>query len=144
MQTINVFTQFDCTPTGVQGHKRYSGLSNEEYQTKRNQQRNWETFLQCVGLRCQPLDIAEPFVVYDRNSTVFGNQEWRAVWHFAFSIDKPDVFRRDNDELGLLKQDCDRVPMIIGLSEEYPELFFTPYISCYGKYPNTFFRTSGQ
>jgi hypothetical protein len=63
----------------------------------RNQQRNWETLLQLIGLRCLPEDITLP-------------QQHSGVWSFSFLVDRPDVLgERDFDSL---YRDCQGVPMI--------------------------------
>jgi hypothetical protein len=67
----------------------------------RNQQRNWETLLQLIGLRCLPEDISMP--VYQGK-----------VWRFSFSVDTPGVLG-DND-FDSLYRDCRGVPMIVDLS----------------------------
>ena len=64
-------TLFDCTHTGVTGHFRpqqlpyttKSGIkleTPEHWNLARNQQRNWESILQIVSLRTQPMNIVYP------------------------------------------------------------------------------------
>jgi hypothetical protein len=131
-QRFEVATFFDCTATGVQNHKRSKNLSDQEWYFQRNQQRNFETILQCISLRCQPLNINGPYVL--------SNNESQLYWTFTFESDKQDIFLLHNDPVGLLKQDCHQVPMIVGLSESERELFFTPYLITQGSTPNTFFQ----
>ena len=38
-------------------------------------------------------------------------------WIFDFEYEATDVYRYGSDELGLLKIDCNDVPMILGLNE---------------------------
>lgn len=131
IQRYEVSTLFDCTATGIQNHRRNTGMSNEEWHFKRNQQRNFETIIQCISLRCQPMNIKGPYV--------FSNDNAQLYWQFSFETDKEDIFRKDNNPVELLEVDCNLVPMIIGLGESEKELFFTPYMITQGKTANTIF-----
>ena len=53
IQIYTLFTLVDITPTGVT--RGPEGL-------ERDQQRNWETVLQAVGLVTQPITLIEPHV----------------------------------------------------------------------------------
>lgn len=77
--------------------------SQAGWHRSRNQQRNWETLLQLISLRCQPFDISEPQRDHDR-------------WTFTFEVDTPGVFG-NNEDFFALYADCDGVPMITGLCE---------------------------
>jgi len=132
MQRFEVDTFFDCTATGVQNHRRSKNLSDEDWHYKRNQQRNFETIIQCISLRCQPMNI--------KGSYVFSNDDGQLYWNFSFETDKQDIFLKDNNPVGILELDCNHVPMIVGLSESERELFFTPYMITSGSSQNTFFR----
>lgn len=131
-QRYEVVTFFDCTETGVHNHRRSVNLSHENWHYKRNQQRNFETLIQCISLRCQPMNIKGPHT--------FSNDDGQLYWNFSFETDKQDIFLLDNDPVGILKQDCNQVPMIVGLNESEKELFFTPYIITLGNSPNTHFQ----
>ena len=132
IQRFEVATFFDCTSTGVQNHRKKHGLSDEDWHYQRNQQRNFETLIQCISLRCQPMNISGPYT--------FSNNEGQLYWTFNFESDKQDIFLLDGDPVGILKQDCNHVPMIVGLGESERELFFTPYLITLGKTPNTYFQ----
>ena len=106
-------TQFDCTATGVTGHFRSNTLPFQdregqhirdqvEWNRSRNQQRNWETILQIIGLYTQAQDIT---------TTVRTQQGWQ----FEFSTEFDDVFNDRGDPLGLLKAACQGVPMFYDL-----------------------------
>jgi hypothetical protein len=99
---------FDCTVTGVTGHYRpsqvpFTDRTGREIQDQRtwiksrNQQRNWETLLQLIGLRCLPEEITEP-----RHET--------NAWTFSFSVDTPAVL--GSNDFDSLYRDCQGVPMI--------------------------------
>ena len=101
-------TAFDCTVTGITGHFRPSQIPFRDRSGKdiidqrtwivsRNQQRNWETLLQIIGLRCLPEDITDP-VRRD------------GYWAFSFGVETPGVLGQQDFES--LYRDCQGVPMI--------------------------------
>ena len=113
---IRVTTQFDCTVTGVTGHFRANTLpfADREGQSitdettwsrSRNQQRNWETILQIIGLYTQAQDITP-------------TEHVKGKWQFEFSTDFDDVFSAHGDPLGLLKTACRGVPMFYDLGTQ--------------------------
>lgn len=127
-------TLFDCAATGVIGHYRASQIpfndksgnlidNQQQWNRSRNQQRNWETLLQIIGLRCQPQDIAVPTKHKDR-------------WRFSFSVESEGVF--GSAALEDLYRDCEGVPMIVDL-DEAPGL--RPIVSVSGPAQNIWFRT---
>lgn len=134
-QIIEVKTFFDCTPTGVVSHRRNHSITEEQWHFQRNQQRNWETLLQCISLRCQALNLQEP-------QWVEGTYEQATVkvWYFSFETDRDEIFADGNDPVGLLKADCHGVPMLVGLAESERELFLTPYLITSGDGCNIFFN----
>ncbi len=108
--SICVLTDFDCRPTGVTGHFRTNILpfvdradqpitDFESWNSSRNQQRNWETILQLIGLYTQPQRISDIRMEKGR-------------WEFDFETEFDDVFRLNDDPVGLLKQACRGVPII--------------------------------
>ena len=130
--TVEVYTLFDCTNTGVLNRQR--NINDDNHALRRDQQRNFETILQCIGMRCQPLNINGPYQLI--------NTEGQKYWTFTFDFDQPDIFLKNNNPVGMLIEDCNQVPMIIGLTESEKELFFTPYMLTIGKSANTLFRIS--
>lgn len=114
---ISISTNFDCTVTGVTGHFRQVQLpfvdragqsidSEQNWNRSRNQQRNFETLMQLIGLYTQPLDVSDP--VYDSNNK---------CWTFDFEVEFAGLFATESDSLGVLKQQARGVPMIVGLNE---------------------------
>jgi hypothetical protein len=98
---IRCTTTFDITATGVTGHYKPSRvpftdrtghvIANErDWNLARNQQRNWETLTQLISLRTQVDNI------------------------FDFEIESDTVFLLGTDPLGILKNDCQGVPMLLG------------------------------
>ena len=119
MHTMKVLcrTLFDCTHTGVTGHLRPQQLpfttktglvinTAEEWNRSRNQQRNWESLLQIVSLRTQPMNVVYPVKQKDG-------------WHFAFEVEAEGVLSSNfaSDDLAGLVADCEAVPMVTGLDE---------------------------
>jgi|TARA_R110000868_G_scaffold233789_1_gene487513 hypothetical protein len=113
---IRCRTLFDITATGVTGHYKPSRIpfqdrsgkeiTNEStWHLSRNQQRNWETITQLLQLRTQINDVSDPEI----------ND---GIWQFEFGTDIHQVFGDSNDSLGLLKNDCEGVPMLTGLNEK--------------------------
>lgn len=114
---ILVKTLFDCSSTGTTGNFRPAQLPYHDraghvvkdhatWQRSRNRQRNWETLLQILGLRCQ-LENIEPSHCLD------------GVWHFTYEVHNAAVYG-DRGDLALLHQDCEGVPMVQGLDQETP------------------------
>jgi hypothetical protein len=135
MKFYTCFTLVDITPTGVTRHK-----SGDE--TRRDQQRNWETVLQCIGLRAQPQLIEGP-VIKDLeidNDGIFGEMFYgtkQRVWFFTFGVESEDVFLLDSDPVGQLDKDFSQVPIICGLTET--ARFILPIFYPYGAIKNIYF-----
>ena len=119
MHTMKVLcrTLFDCTHTGVTGHLRPQQLpfttktgltinTPEQWNLSRNQQRNWESLLQIVSLRTQPMNVVPPTKHTDG-------------WHFAFEVESEGVLGsgHGSDNLAGLVGDCEGVPMVTDLQE---------------------------
>ena len=110
-------TLFDCTYTGVTGHLRPQHLpfttktglvidTAEQWNRSRNQQRNWESLLQIMSLRTQPMNVVPPIKQKDG-------------WHFEFEVEAEGVLGSNcgSDDLDGLVGDCEGVPMVTGLDE---------------------------
>jgi hypothetical protein len=39
------------------------------------------------------------------------------LWQFEFTVERPEVYATGNDDLACLRDDCDNVPIVIGLEE---------------------------
>jgi hypothetical protein len=115
---IRVDTYFDCTATGTTGHFRQVQLpminrtgdtiaDEAAWNRSRNQQRNFETLLQLIGLYTQPLELSTPTVDIQTQ-----------LWSFEFEVEFEGIFADSTDNLGLLKQQARNVPMITGLGEQ--------------------------
>jgi hypothetical protein len=130
MQQIKICTAFDITQTGV--NRIYKGQqlpakvggiiinTIEEWNSLRRQQSNWETVLQILLFRTQPMQISE---VSQKNKQ----------WYFTFVNETEGVFLADDDPVGALKQDFEGTPIIAGLTESVEVL---PYIHTSGENQN--------
>ena len=116
---INIFTCYtllDITRTGV-----IRAGSDKNNKHKRNQQRNYETLLQIIGLRAQPMLFEKPYCHVKTNLCDFSFGEAYTgahnVWVLKFSVEHPGVFAEGNNTFGLLESDLCQVPIIAGLTE---------------------------
>lgn len=130
-------TLFDCSVTGITGHYRAAQIpfkdragqlidNQVDWNRSRNQQRNWETLLQVLGLRTQPDILAEP---YCRDG----------VWYFEFETANEGVYdvSGEEDPLAGLLQDCNGVPMMLNLDEQSA---VTPMLCTSGRDQNIWFE----
>lgn len=124
---IVCMTLIDITPTGV---LRGVGL-------ERQQQSNWETVLQCLGLLTQP-HIDVPVRVYHgcglkQEFSPFGEfyEGENSIWTFGFSGDS-DVYTTD-----ALEEIFNEVPVNLGLTET--ARFMLPIFFSWGTLKNIHF-----
>jgi hypothetical protein len=88
----------------------FKDLSGQEicdqltWHRSRNQQRNWETLTQIIGLRTQIFDLQLPW--RDRGGT---------TWMFEFETERDGMFGPDADPTQILRQDSEGVPMLLKL-----------------------------
>lgn len=127
-------TLVDITATGVIRHTTVDEI-------KRNQQRNWETVLQCIGIKAQPQIIEGPYcktVTIDETNIFpdiyFGEQK---CWFFSFGVEHEDVFLIGDDHVAGLDEAFARVPVICGLEET--ARFMLPIFYPYGSIKNICF-----
>lgn len=82
--------------------------------------RNWDTMLQIISMRAQPISLTEPSVVdADLSFYSFGNshQGLKRVWTFEFGIEAKGAFKQGEDSVAALMQDSVLVPMTVGQNE---------------------------
>jgi hypothetical protein len=129
-------TQFDITATGVTGHFKVTRMpftdcagqvirDQDSWNRSRNQQRNWETLTQILGLRTQLFELTEP--VQDSTGT---------RWMFEFETDRDGVFGPDSDPCEILRADAEGVPMLRELNND-PDI--EPYLCTQGPRQNIWF-----
>jgi len=127
---IRCFSLIDITKTDVV--QRYKNdlhfidsagqdvTTEEEFNHSRNQQRNYETLLQVISLRAQPIYTEKPTCLMstDLSNYKFGAQFENSanLWEFTFGVEHEGVF--DSDRLfGALEDDVNKVPIIGELNE---------------------------
>lgn len=131
---IRCSTHFDITETGTTGHFRPSQVpytnragntikDSTDWNRSRNQQRNFETITQVLQLRTQIFDVTTPV----KNTK----------WEFEFEVESDGIYQQGQDLFGILKQDCEDVPMIVGLDDEYT---LTPALITSGSQQNIWFE----
>jgi hypothetical protein len=129
------FTLVDVTATGV-----IRGQDSDN--TERNQQRNWETLLQCIGLRTQPQNIQEPTAstVEDIGIAEFGDfyTGTQKIWTWSWTVEREGVYDLVNAPLGGLLQDIEQVPIVTGLEET--ARFMLPIFYPYGTIKNIYIK----
>lgn len=124
-------TLVDITATGV-----LRGNTKE-----RDQQRNWETVLQVLGLKTQPIILEGPDVIKSVNfqnnkilKEYFGEFYHESVnpqtlWAMGFTSDKENVYTIND-----LYYDFEQVPVILGLDETAK--FMLPIFHSFGTLKN--------
>jgi hypothetical protein len=118
-----------------------TGVTRGQDSLERNQQRNWETVLQCIGLRAQPHNIQLPEENFCENMKVFQfgdfyNDRPQKFWSWVWSIESQEVYDLPNRPLGGLLQDLEQVPIITGLTET--ARFMLPIFYPYGAIKNIY------
>jgi hypothetical protein len=102
----------------------------------RDQQRNWETVLQLLGLKTQPLIVRSPVCFEHENLEFFEFGEFyqgtHSVWAFQFRGERDDFYTIDQ-----LEEDFEQVPVVLGLDET--ARFMLPIFHSYGTLKNIYF-----
>ena len=134
--TYQGYTLVDITQTGV---TRYSAQDER----RRNQQRNWETVLQLLSLRTQILSTSQQQVTAaDLASYEFGPayQGKHNLWFFKFTTEFDNVYKLDDDPVGILTNDFKQAPVILNLEETARPILPLFYTS--GESKNIYFKKS--
>lgn len=121
-------------------HAGQSVTNEQDWYRSRNQQRNWETLIQLLSLRTQPMQLSDPKVVGQIPDQDFGShyRGSQRIWTFEFAVESPMIFHANGDEVALLHSDSEQVPMIMGLTETAPDM--PAYITQDPVYRNLVFR----
>jgi len=115
---IVCWTLADISNTG------FTAKPKNEHEVKlRNQQRNYETFLQLIGMRNQPSVLIHPEQLEDQDLTAYGfGEEYLqavgfkySVWMFAFTVEQPSAFDNNKGKLQALMDDFNGIPIIRAL-----------------------------
>lgn len=137
MSNLHLFQGFslvDITSTGVIH-------SNDADSIERNQQRNWETLIQCIGLRTQPQHIQIPNgIEAELSGFEFGDfySGKQKVWTWSWVVESDGIYDLPGKTLGGLMQDFEQVPIITGLTET--ARFMLPIFYPYGSIKNIYFK----
>lgn len=130
------FTLVDITKTGVTHYR------SEEEIFLRNQQHNWETLVQILGLRAQPILLEAPTIVegnlvnFDFGQGYTGKNK---IWTFKFGVEHASVYTTPDREFGILEQDFSKVPILVGLDETVS--FEDPVFYTTGSNKNIYFKS---
>jgi hypothetical protein len=128
------YTLVDITATG-------KTRGNDPDDVERNQHRNWETVVQCMGLRTQPQNIQTPTVIeaeltdYDFGEFYQGHNK---IWQWVWSVEQSEVYDIPGNKLGGLQKDFEQVPVITCLTET--ARFMLPIFYPYGSIKNVYFK----
>jgi len=132
LEFYTCYTLFDITNTGViMPYNRdlpafidTSGqpvFNEKTWDRSRNQQRNWDTIVQIISMRAQPMVLQSSRVEeVDLSDYSFGEEYTGIVkvWSFRFGIEAKDAFKKGKDPVGALFEDSNLVPMSIDLTEK--------------------------
>lgn len=131
------YTLVDITDTGIYRLK-------PELQLERNQQRNWESVLQVISLRAQPIDIisAKNPKIVSMTGHEFGSyyHNSQRCWKFMFFVEHRNIWGSDEDPTLGLRNDFNEVPVITGLNDTAP--FPDPVFYTEGILKNLYFKVS--
>lgn len=153
LEFITIYTLFDITRTGVL--KNYTQnipafvddadqlvRNREEWIRSRNQQRNFETLMQIVSLRAQPIMLENPSKISINSVETYGlGSEYtgpHSVWIVSFAVEHASVYSTTGNALGQLIAECHQIPMITGLKETFKPQ--TSFMSTQGINKNIVFK----
>lgn len=133
MESYRLYTLIDITETNVS-----RGSGND---LKRDQQRNFQSLVQVLSLRTQPLNISMPIRLINGDDYIsltgdtykFGSmyEGSHKVWSLDFNIEFDNLFEDNKgNPVGLLLEDLNEVPIINGLEET--ARFILPCFFSYG------------
>lgn len=138
-QSFVLATLIDITDTGeVRGNSK-----------QRDQQRNWETVIQVLSLKTQPIIIEGPYRIdnidFQKQTGVlkfFGEfykelSGTQSFWAIKFTSEQTDIYSIDQ-----LYEDFEQVPIILGLDET--ARFMLPLFHSYGALKNIHFFTADE
>ncbi len=106
-----LYTLVDITHTGQ--HRLEQGK-----ETLRNQEQNFNTVLQTLGIRSNvwyshgpiPMEVKGNLVGFDTDDII-------RVWRFDWRTERENLYQKDGDPIGFLKDDFHLIPYIKGLNE---------------------------
>jgi len=118
-----------------------TGVTRNGEELARNQQRNWETVVQTIGLGAQPIEIISPIRKdgIDLDWFEFGDffQGCHSVWAWIWAVEHSGVYANSNNPVALLEKYFEQVPVIQGLEET--ARFMLPIFYPHGAIRNIYF-----
>jgi len=92
--------------------------NNRLTELEKLKEQNFNTVIQTIGLRSNISNYINPAKIEIKGSLIgFETEDIIRVWRFDFETERDDIFLKDNDPTGLLKDDFNLVPYIPGLDE---------------------------
>ncbi len=111
LMDYKLYTLVDITHTGQ--HRPEPGK-----EVLRNKEQNFNTVLQTLGIRSNIWYAHGPILMEVRGSLVgFKTEEIIRVWRFDWRTERENLYLKDDDPVGFLKDDFHLIPYISGLSE---------------------------
>jgi hypothetical protein len=114
---IEIYSLVDITNTKIlrSAMSHNADITSKQWEHKRNQQRNFETIIQLLGLRFKPMDIQSPIILKNQNlkDYTFGDcykDDTATIWKCTCRYDFPPSVES-------LKEDFNNIPIITGLTE---------------------------
>ena len=109
MEEFKLYTLVDITHT--QQYRPSAGILHW-------QEQNFNTVLQTLGIRANIIYNHGPDVIEVKGNLVgFDTEEILRVWRFDFYTERENVYEKNGDPVGLLKEDFVLIPYISGLNE---------------------------
>lgn len=136
----NIYTTVDITPTGINATNT---TQFDDYQLKRNQQRNFDTLCQVISLRSNIHNTSvltyqyhnTPESGYGIRFTDPNLPEYITIWQLKFFCDRQMVFGENHEAL---YNDLHMVPVVPALTETVPQ--YPPYFISFGQLKNIFIK----
>lgn len=113
MENIKITTLIDITDS----KQPRVGANNEK---EHNQYKNWQTLLQCIGLRCNiEYETSPQQQTLDIKNLGFGTnfKGKQRIWTFMFQPDRSYSYSDQTSRVGLLVSDLHLVPVFQNLDE---------------------------
>jgi hypothetical protein len=112
-----LYTLVDITHTGQ--YRNEPGKQKERWQ-----EQNFNTVLQTLGIRSNVTFKIGPTLVEVKGRLVgFDTDDIIRVWRFDFYTELDNVYEKESDPVGLLKDDFMLVPYINGLNESMEQQY---------------------
>ena len=88
---------------------------SEEDLVKIGQQSNFNSLIQSIGLRSNVEWNRDPEILAGRLPEPFQGKSTHWIWEFE--VERERIFESNDDPVGLLKEDLNGVPVVVGLRE---------------------------